>query len=100
VSRRVGETTVSYSKASRTGSFRKRKTTRSRAEVRRPLLTEGEVGSLEPERLQVIKAGFPAVLGWKMPYWRHPELRERAGYLAPKVVARPKVALKGREVSS
>ena len=91
VSRRVGETTVSYSKASRTGTFGKRKTTRSRAEVRRPLLTEGEVGSLEPDRLLVIKAGFPAVLGWKMPYWRHTELRERAGYLAPEVAGRPVV---------
>lgn len=55
--------------------------TRSRAEVRRPLLTESEVESLDPERMLVIKARFPAVLGWKMPYWRHPELRERAGYL-------------------
>lgn len=91
-SRRVGETTVSYMKSSRTGSgFGKQKTTRSRCEVRRPLLTEGEVGMLDPERLLVLKAGHPPVMAWKMPYWRHPIYRRRARMVVPEVAVRARL---------
>lgn len=83
ISRRAGEATVIYTKRSRTGSFTKGKTTRSRAEVRRPLLTEGEVGTLPPDQLVLLKAGYPAVLVEKLPYWRHPVLSRRAALPPP-----------------
>lgn len=84
ISRRAGEATVIYPKRSRSGTFTKGKTTRSQAEVRRPLLTEGEVGTLSPDQLLILKAGHPAVLAEKLPYWRHPVLARRAKLAPPR----------------
>lgn len=84
VSRRAGEATVIYPKRSRTGSLTQGKTTRTQAEVRRPLLTEGEVGSLSPDQLLILKAGHPAVLAERLPYWGHPVLARRANLTPPR----------------
>ena len=79
ISRRLGESTFTYGKTSRSGRVLTRRSTHSRAEVRRPLLTEGEVGELAPDRLLVVKAGHRPVLAGKLPYWTHPTLAGRAG---------------------
>ena len=79
ISRRLGEATHTYRKRSRSGRLLSARTTVSQAEVRRPLLTEGEVGTLPGDRLLIVKAGHPPVLASKLPYWEHPELLARAG---------------------
>lgn len=84
ISRRLGESTWTYRKVSRSGRLMAGRRTTSQAEVRRPLLTEGEVGALPMDRLLVVKAGHPPVLAHKLPYWRHPELARRAEETAPK----------------
>ena len=78
ISRRLGEATHTYRKRSTTGSLLTARRTVSRAEVRRPLLTEGEVGTLPSENLLVVKAGHPPVLARRLPYWEHPTLAKRA----------------------
>lgn len=78
ISRRLGEATWAYRKTSRADRLLSNRRTISQAEVRRPLLTEGEIGTLPADQLLVVKAGHPPVLAHKLPYWRHPELAERA----------------------
>lgn len=82
-SRRAGESTAVYAKRAQTGTTFNRRTTYSQAEVRRPLLTEGEVGSLPPDRLLIIKAGHPAIVARKLPYWQHHALARRASIAPP-----------------
>ena len=83
ISRRLGESTYTYRKRSRSGSLLAARTTVSQAEVRRPLLTEGEIGELGDDRLLVVKAGHPPILAGKLPYWSHPDLDDRRKRTAP-----------------
>jgi type IV secretion system protein VirD4 len=77
ISRRLGDATHVYTKRSRSGRLLDARRTVSQAEVRRPLLTEGEVGALPPDKLLVTKAGHPPILADKLPYWRHSDLLRR-----------------------
>lgn len=80
ISRRLGEATHVYRKSSRTGRMLAARRTVSQAEVRRPLLTEGEIGNLPSDRLLVVKAGHPPVLAHKLPYWEQRQLKSRADH--------------------
>jgi type IV secretion system protein VirD4 len=83
ISRRLGETTYVYRKTSRSGRLLSARATVSQAEVRRPLLTEGEVGALPADRVLISKAGFPPVVAEKLGYWQHPVLARRAEMKTP-----------------
>jgi type IV secretion system protein VirD4 len=78
ISRRLGDSTHVYAKRSRSGRLLDVRRTVSQAEVRRPLLTEGEIGALPPDKLLVTKAGHPPILADKLPYWRHSDLVRRS----------------------
>jgi type IV secretion system protein VirD4 len=89
-SRLTGEATVRYQRRSvASPQGLARRTTRSDAEARRPLLTEGEIGELPADRLLISKAGVPPILARKLPYYEHPELARRARFPAPAAPPRP-----------
>jgi type IV secretion system protein VirD4 len=72
LSKLTGETTLRYPKVSKTreGGFAgKRTTMRGTNEVKRPLLTEGEVGQLPPDQVLILKRGFPPVLARAGRWW-------------------------------
>lgn len=80
-SRLAGEATVRYRRRSVHGgrhSPLKPRATLNDAEVRRPLVTEGEVGTLPADRLLIFKTGMAPILAYKHPYFRDPELLARA----------------------
>lgn len=83
-SRLSGEATVDYRRRSvtHTKGFG-RQTSYGETQARRPLLTEGEIGTLPDDRLLIIKTGVPPILAEKLPYFRHPELARRAAVPAP-----------------
>jgi type IV secretion system protein VirD4 len=83
ISRRLGETTYVYRKTSRSGRLFSARTMVSQAEVRRPLLTEGEIGALPADRILISKAGYPPVIAEKLGYWQHPILARRATLPVP-----------------
>ena len=75
----AGATTARYRRVSRshggwTGAGRR---TSSMVEVSRPLITEGEAGTLELNRGLVFKAGMPPLKTYLRPYFRDPELVRR-----------------------
>lgn len=81
-----GEATVRYQRRSVSGSrgsWIKKTTTVTPAEVKRQLLTEGEVGTLPPDRLLIYKTGAHPILAEKSPYWRNPELLARSEISPP-----------------
>jgi len=84
ISRRVGEATFRYRKTAKSGSLLTTRRTVSHAEVRRPLLTEGEIGELDADQLLIVKAGHPPILAHRLPYWTDPRLARRAGWKPPK----------------
>lgn len=89
-SRLAGEATVRYRRRSVTSPLaRGRQSTVSDADARRPLLTEGEIGTLPPDHLLIFKAGLPPILAGKLPYYDHPELARRAALPAPSPVPPP-----------
>ncbi|MDX1997601.1 MAG: type IV secretory system conjugative DNA transfer family protein, partial [Thermoanaerobaculia bacterium] len=72
LSKLTGEATVRYQKVSRGrsgGLAGRRNTTRAWSEVKRPLLTEGEVGQLPPDQVLILKRGFPPVLARAGRWW-------------------------------
>ncbi len=86
-SRLAGEATVRYrrrSSSSGQGLF-SRSTSVGHTEVRRPLLTVGEVGALPGDRLLLLKAGVPPAVIWRRPYYADPVLRARAAVPPPAV---------------
>lgn len=88
-SRLAGEATVRYrrrSSSSGRGLFGR--TNVSHTEIRRPLLTVGEVGALPPDRLLLLKAGVPPALLWRHAYYTDPRLSARAR-LAPPAIGAP-----------
>lgn len=87
-SRLSGETTVRYHRraVSKKGGFSRRSTTVSPTEVKRQLLTEGEIGTLPPEDLLIYKTGAHPILARKAPYWKDPELLSRTRIPAPEPV--------------
>jgi type IV secretion system protein VirD4 len=85
-SRLAGEATVRFEHRSVSGgrhSPLKPRATVTDAETRRPLVTEGEVGTLPADRLLVFKTGLPPILAWKHPYFRDPRLADRAAIPPP-----------------
>lgn len=72
LSKLAGEATVRYETVSknRGGGFAgRRTTTRGWSEVKRPLLTEGEVGQLPPDQVLILKRGHPPVLARTGRWW-------------------------------
>jgi type IV secretion system protein VirD4 len=72
LSKLTGDATVRYEKVSRNragGLAGRSNTTRSWSEVKRPLLTEGEVGQLPPNRVLILKRGWPPVLARAGRWW-------------------------------
>lgn len=81
LSRLTGEATLRYPRRSRShrGGFLGRgQTTLSTAETRRPLLTEGEVGSLPTGQVLVFKARTAPILADSTPYFEDRVLRRRS----------------------
>jgi|CXWL01.1.fsa_nt_gi type IV secretion system protein VirD4 len=73
LSKLTGDTTVRYknvSKARGGGVAGRRTTTSGWSEVKRPLLTEGEVGQLPPDRVLILKRGGPPVLAKAGRWWQ------------------------------
>ena len=66
-----------------------RSTSVGHTEVRRPLLTVGEVGALPGDRLLLLKAGVPPAVVWRRPYYADPVLRARAAVPPPAVGGAP-----------
>jgi type IV secretion system protein VirD4 len=72
LSKLTGETTLRYpriSKAREGGLAGRRTTTRGTTEVKRLLLTEGEIGQLPPDRVLILKRGWPPVLARAGRWW-------------------------------
>lgn len=73
----VGEATVRYRRRSRSaGRWLGGRTTWTETDVKRPLLTPGEVGALPQDRLLILKSGMAPALAWKSPFYREPALLE------------------------
>jgi type IV secretion system protein VirD4 len=80
-SERIGETTVLSSSNSQTesGPFGLVPTqTYTQAEAQRRLMTADELRTLEPGYVLVIAGTIPPLLVWNRPYFKEPELLERA----------------------
>jgi type IV secretion system protein VirD4 len=72
LSKLAGEATVRYEKVSKGrggGLAGRRNTTRTWAEVKRQLLTEGEIGQLPPDRVLILKRGCAPVLARAGRWW-------------------------------
>ncbi|HLE84931.1 MAG TPA: type IV secretory system conjugative DNA transfer family protein, partial [Thermoanaerobaculia bacterium] len=74
----AGATTARYRRVSRShGLSRGGQRTSSMVEASRPLITEGEVGTLDLGRALVFKAGLAPLQAYLRPYFRDPELLRR-----------------------
>jgi type IV secretion system protein VirD4 len=75
----AGATTARYRRVSRSDGLSRSgaRRTRSMVESSRPLITEGEVGTLELDRGLLYKAGSPPFKVHLRPYFRDPELLGR-----------------------
>jgi type IV secretion system protein VirD4 len=76
----AGTATARYRRTSRSHgmSMRGGRRTSSMVETSRPLLTEGEVGTLDLGQALVFKAGMPPLRSYLRPYFRDPELVRRS----------------------
>ena len=86
LSRLAGETTVTYSRRSVSGgrmALLKTRSSRTNVEVKRPLITEGEAGTLPKDRVVVLKTGLPPVVAWRLAYFEDSELSRRAAMPPP-----------------
>ena len=80
-----GEMTIVRSKVSRSHSGKSGSSaTRSEEEVKRPLLTTGEVGALPKGRGVVFYPSCPPILSWKRGYYRVPKLLARTRVRPPR----------------
>lgn len=75
----AGTATARYRRTSRSHGMAMRggRRTSSMVESSRPLLTEGEVGTLDLGQALVFKAGMPPLRSYLRPYFRDPELAPR-----------------------
>jgi type IV secretion system protein VirD4 len=75
----AGVTTARYRRVTRSHGLSKGggRRTSAMVEASRPLITEGEVGTLDLDRALVFKAGRPPLRTYLRPYFRDPELRRR-----------------------
>jgi type IV secretion system protein VirD4 len=76
----AGTATARYRRTSRSHGMAMRagRRTSSMVETSRPLLTEGEVGTLDLGQALVFKAGMPPLKSYLRPYFRDPELVRRS----------------------
>lgn len=75
----AGVTTARYRRVTRAHGLSKGggRRTSAMVEASRPLITEGEVGTLDLDRALVFKAGRPPLKSYLRPYFLDPELRRR-----------------------
>jgi type IV secretion system protein VirD4 len=78
----AGETTVSWERASHSGGRMQPlqpRENRTPMETRRPLITQGEVGTLGADEILIAKTGMPLIRARKRFYFKDGELAWRAG---------------------
>lgn len=87
----AGTTTARYRRVTRSHGLSRGggRRTSAMVEASRPLITEGEVGTLDLRRALVFKAGMPPLRSYLRPYFRDPELvrrtlRPRSSATAPR----------------
>jgi type IV secretion system protein VirD4 len=81
-----GEATVQWERHGRSGGPIQplaSRHNRTPTEARRPLITQGEVGTLGPEEILIAKTGMPLIRARKHFYFRDRVLRERAAVPVP-----------------
>lgn len=88
LSARLGDTTVRSPSRSRPSGLSKGPRSVSESDQRRPLLLPQELMQLPADRLIVLRAGLPPILGRKIVYWRERAFLRRLRP-APEVPPRP-----------
>ncbi len=88
----AGEATVQWERRSHSGGRVQplpSRENRSPTETRRPLITQGEVGTLGADEILIAKTGLPLIRAKKHFYFRDRELAARAAMLPPARESRP-----------
>lgn len=88
LSDRLGTYTYRARATSRPTGLAKGGRSESVSDQRRPLMLVQELMQLGPDRLVILKAGNPPILGSKLLFWRYAELRRRIT-APPLIAARP-----------
>jgi type IV secretion system protein VirD4 len=87
-----GEATVRWERHSSSGAKLQPiqpRENRSTAEARRPLITQGEVGTLGADEILIAKTGMPLIRATKRFYFKDRDLAARAAIQPPKKEPRP-----------
>jgi type IV secretory pathway TraG/TraD family ATPase VirD4 len=87
-----GEATVRWERHSSSGAKLQPiqpRENRSTAETKRPLITQGEVGTLGADEILIAKTGMPLIRARKRFYFKDRDLAARAAIRPPKRAPRP-----------